>query len=62
MKILIDMNLSPLWVDFFQQNNYKAAHWSSIGHPMTPDEEIFEFAKNQNWLILTGDLDFGTKA
>ena len=27
MKILIDMNLSPVWVDYFQEQGIEAAHW-----------------------------------
>jgi predicted nuclease of predicted toxin-antitoxin system len=60
MKILIDMNLSPLWADFLSENGYKATHWSSIGHATAPDEQIFEFAIDHDWIILTSDLDFGT--
>ncbi len=60
MKILIDMNLSPLWAAFFQKYNYEATHWSSIGLAYAPDEEIFEFAATNDWIILTSDLDFGT--
>lgn len=60
MKILIDMNLSPSWADFLKENGYEAAHWSSIGHAAAPDEQIFEYAIEYNWMILTSDLDFGT--
>jgi predicted nuclease of predicted toxin-antitoxin system len=31
MKILIDMNLSPIWVDFFKINGIESSHWSNIG-------------------------------
>ena len=32
MKILvIDMNLSPSWVDFLAENEIESIHWSSIG-------------------------------
>ena len=30
MKILIDMNLSPEWVQEFKLHEIKAAHWSEI--------------------------------
>jgi predicted nuclease of predicted toxin-antitoxin system len=60
MKILIDMNLSPLWASFLRENGYEAAHWSSIGHVAAPDEQIFECAIEYDWIILTSDLDFGT--
>jgi predicted nuclease of predicted toxin-antitoxin system len=48
MKILIDMNLSPLWVPFFAASAIEAVHWSTIGNPAAPDGEFF-----------THDLDFG---
>jgi predicted nuclease of predicted toxin-antitoxin system len=60
MRILIDMNLSPLWANFLEENGYEAAHWSSIGHAAAPDEQIFEVAIEYDWIILTSDLDFGT--
>ena len=60
MKILIDMNLSPSWADFLKEKGYEAAHWSSIGYANAPDEQIFEFAIEDDWVILTSDLDFGT--
>ncbi|MDQ1267066.1 MAG: hypothetical protein QG635_2219 [Bacteroidota bacterium] len=58
MKILIDMNLSPKWVDVFKANNYEAVHWSSIGENSAPDEEIFKYAKENGYIIFTSDLDF----
>ena len=44
MKIIIDMNLSPSWAIFFQENGYETAHWSNIGLATATDEEIFDFA------------------
>jgi predicted nuclease of predicted toxin-antitoxin system len=44
MKILIDMNLSPKWADFFKLNGIIAFHWSSIGDGQAPDEDIFDYA------------------
>ena len=31
MKILIDMNLSPRWVEVFDDEGWESAHWSTIG-------------------------------
>jgi predicted nuclease of predicted toxin-antitoxin system len=33
MKILLDMNLSPRWVRFLEQEGFEAAHWSTVGDP-----------------------------
>lgn len=60
MRIIIDMNLSPLWVDFFSQNLIDSAHWSSIGKATDEDSIIFDFAKKNDSIVFTNDLDFGT--
>jgi predicted nuclease of predicted toxin-antitoxin system len=60
MKVLIDMNLSPRWVSVLSSAGISAVHWSSIGSPMAPDREIIVHAREEGWVILTQDLDFGT--
>jgi predicted nuclease of predicted toxin-antitoxin system len=59
MKLLIDMNLSPLWVEFFAGNGWHAVHWSHVGDPRATDQEIMAWARTQNHVVLTHDLDFG---
>ena len=59
MKILVDMNLSPSWVDFLIGNGIETVHWSSIGSSDAPDEEIITYAKKLDFTVLTNDLDFG---
>jgi predicted nuclease of predicted toxin-antitoxin system len=59
MKILVDMNLSPLWIPFLRQNGFEAAHWSSIGTPSAADAEIMDHASAAGFVIFTHDLDFG---
>jgi predicted nuclease of predicted toxin-antitoxin system len=59
MKLLIDMNLSPQWVSVLEDAGWKAVHWSFIGRPNAPDEEIFEYAKTNGFVVFTHDLDFG---
>ena len=59
MKIIIDMNLSPQWVHVFKSENYEAIHWSAIGDPRAADSEILLWAKKNNCIIFTHDLDFG---
>jgi predicted nuclease of predicted toxin-antitoxin system len=31
MKILLDMNLPPAWVDFLENQGFQAIHWSNVG-------------------------------
>jgi predicted nuclease of predicted toxin-antitoxin system len=59
MKILVDMNLSPRWVDFLSGNGIEAVHWSSIGSPDAPDTGIMAYAQARGFVVLTSDLDFG---
>jgi predicted nuclease of predicted toxin-antitoxin system len=60
MKILIDMNLSPDLVEVLQNNGLDAVHWSEIGAGNAPDREIMAWAKSNDYVVLTHDLDFGT--
>lgn len=60
MKILIDMNLSPRWVTVLSAAGISSAHWSSIGSAKAPDSKIIAYARDEGWVILTQDLDFGT--
>lgn len=60
MKLIIDMNLSPLWCDFFRQAGYQAVHWSSVGDVRATDRLITAWAKANEYVVFTHDLDFGT--
>lgn len=59
MKILIDMNLTPMWVNTFQDSGYEAVHWTSIGKPTASDHEIMEYALQNEYVVFTHDLNFG---
>lgn len=59
MKLLIDMNLSPCWVSLLVDAGFEANHWSTLGAGNTPDVEIVAFARANNYIVLTHDLDFG---
>ena len=38
MKILIDMNLSPMWVSFLADSGFVSIHWSRLGHPSSAQD------------------------
>jgi predicted nuclease of predicted toxin-antitoxin system len=59
MKILIDMNLSPMWVQFLVAHGIEAAHWSTIGKASAPDSRILDYAASNGFVVFTHDLDFG---
>jgi predicted nuclease of predicted toxin-antitoxin system len=59
IKLLIDMNLSPLWVGYFAKFEIEAIHWSAVGLAYDADTVIFEYAFQNNYTVFTHDLDFG---
>ncbi len=59
MKILIDMNLSPVWVRVLEEAGHSAIHWSTIGAQNAPDREVLLWARENSHLLFTHDLDFG---
>lgn len=59
MKILVDMNLSPSWVEFLKSRGYEAYHWSTIGDFSASDSVILEWVKENGCAVFTHDLDFG---
>jgi len=59
MKLLIDMNLSPEWVGVLHRRGFASVHWSTIGDPRAADAAIMDWARAQNYIVFTHDLDFG---
>ena len=58
MKILLDMNIAPRWVQFLVAAGIPAVHWSSVGPANASDLEIMTYARENDCVILTQDLDF----
>jgi len=58
MKLLVDMNLSPRWVDLLTGAGIEAAHWSAVGAKNAPDTEIMAYALAHGFVVPTHDLDF----
>jgi len=59
MKLLVDMNLSPRWVNRLVDAGFEAAHWSALGALDASDTEIMAFARDRGYVVLMHDLDFG---
>jgi predicted nuclease of predicted toxin-antitoxin system len=59
MKLLIDMNLSPMLCPMLAEAGYEARHWSSVGDPRAADPELLSWAKRESFVLVTHDLDFG---
>lgn len=58
MKLLVDMNLSPRWVELFTREHIEALHWSNAGRVEALDVEVMRYAADHGFVVLTQDLDF----
>jgi predicted nuclease of predicted toxin-antitoxin system len=57
-RIVIDVCLSPRWVDLLTANGHQAVHWTDIGDPHASDQEIMRWASDHDHIVFTHDLDF----
>ncbi len=46
MRILVDMNLTPRWVQYLSDAGHEAIHWSVIGAATATDHEIGIYARD----------------
>ena len=60
LRIVLDMNLSPIWADFFAAHSIDAQHWRQLGNPSDTDEIILAKTIELDACVMTQDLDFGT--
>lgn len=59
LRLLIDMNLSPSWVEVLRKAGFETEHWYYIGAANAPDSVLFSWARENGYIIFTHDLDFG---
>jgi len=60
MKILLDMNIPLKYVALLEKRGFAPLCWSDVGAPSATDAEIMAYARNNNYIVLTYDLDFST--
>ena len=58
MKFLIDMPLSPELVPWLSQKGHDVIHAFQAGLAFSPDEAILEYARKEQRVVITADLDF----
>lgn len=58
MRFVLDMNISPQWINPLSEAGHDAVHWSSIGESDAKDSEIMAWAAGHSRIVLTSDLDF----
>jgi predicted nuclease of predicted toxin-antitoxin system len=59
MKLVVDMNLSPQWAGWLRGVGHEAVHWCDIGAFDAADATILAWARDNGFIVLTQDLDFG---
>jgi predicted nuclease of predicted toxin-antitoxin system len=58
MKLLFDQNLSPRLVHHLLDLYPDSNHVYPLGIDQAPDEEVWEYARREGFLIVTKDADF----
>jgi predicted nuclease of predicted toxin-antitoxin system len=58
VRFLIDAQLPPLMATVLQDHGYDAVHVSDLGLLSASDNEIWRFAIDGNWVIVSKDQDF----
>ena len=59
IKLVVDVSLSPAWVDVFTKHGWSAIHWSTVGDPRAKDRMVMDWAREHASVVFTHDLDFG---
>lgn len=60
MRILLDMNIPQIWESYLNDAGHEAIHWSKIGNIRAEDGEIMAWARENQYVVFTHDLDFGS--
>ena len=58
VRLLADVHISPKTVGDLQKQGYEIMRSSEVLPANAPDINILEFARTENWVVLTQDLDF----
>lgn len=58
IRLLADVHISPKTVADIQKQGYEIMRSSEVLPANAPDINILEFARTENWVVLTQDLDF----
>jgi len=58
MKILLDMNIPLKYTALLQNKGVTTLRWSDVGSTTASDLEIMEYARTNDFIVVTCDLDF----
>jgi len=60
MRLLVDNALSPVLAELLRNAGHEAVHVRDIGLHHAADEDVFERAVAEDFVVVTADTDFGT--
>jgi len=60
MKVLLDMNIPLKYGAILTKRGVESLRWSEVGAPNATDADIMAYARENNYIVLTFDLDFST--
>lgn len=60
--VIVDQNLSPSLVRFFNARGIEAVHVLSLGMDRSSDGAIWNYARDERAVVVTKDHDFVTRA
>jgi len=58
MKILLDMNIPQSYANLLLQQGISVTLWRDVGAINAPDTEIMNYARDNDYVVMTCDLDF----
>ena len=58
MKILLDMNIPLKYANLLEKKGFEVVRWSDVGRANASDEAIMKYARENEFIVLTYDLDF----
>jgi predicted nuclease of predicted toxin-antitoxin system len=58
MRLVVDVNLPPKWVEFLTTRGIESVHWSQVGDLRATDATIMQWARDKGYVVFTSDLDF----
>jgi predicted nuclease of predicted toxin-antitoxin system len=58
VKLLLDQNLSPRLIERLSADFPESTHVHRVGLDRAPDDEVWNYAKNGGFIIVTKDSDF----
>ena len=60
MRLLVDNALSPVLAELLRNAGHEAVHVREMGLHHAADEDVFERAVAEDFVVVTADTDFGT--